>query len=112
MATKTKPAKKKATPTKAKAEAPKAEAPAKAEAKPELKVSKEAKAVVDELAAGTRSQASAVDELSEMGYKVGEIAKLLDRPYRQVFNVKNRKKYGARPSEREATPSTKAKATE
>ena len=104
MATKTKPATKKAKPkpkATATATEPKAEAKA-PEAKPELQVSKEAKAIVDEYKAGKRTQTSAVDELVALKYKVGEIAKMLDKPYRQMFNVKNRKRYSQKPSEREA----------
>jgi len=49
---------------------------------------------------GQRTQSSVIDELYAAGFSVSAIAKVVDRPYRQVFNTVNRKEYGKRPSER------------
>lgn len=60
----------------------------------------DAKAIVAEWKAGKRTQSSVIDELYANGYRVADIARLVDRPYRQVYNTVNRKRYGAHPSER------------
>jgi len=49
---------------------------------------------------GNRTQTSVVDEMVAAGYSVAQISRTIDRPYRQVFNTANRKRYGGRPSER------------
>jgi len=57
--------------------------------------------LIKEWKAGERTQSSVVDALVEKGHTVAEISRLVDRPYRQVFNTVNRKRYGLRPSERQ-----------
>jgi hypothetical protein len=47
-------------------------------------------------AQGHTTMSAQVRELFAMGYKVAEIAKFLDRPYRQIFGTLHRKEYLAR----------------
>ena len=60
----------------------------------------DAQALVKAWQAGERTQSSVIDELHANGQSVAQIARLVDRPYRQVFNTVNRKEYAKRPSQR------------
>jgi len=56
--------------------------------------------LVKEWKDGERTLTSVIDTLIEHEYSVAAISRVVDRPYRQVYNTSRRRDYNKRPSER------------